>query len=263
MPTTYFVFYHAFLKAAVGDEEWKQLARASTTEGGMVKMSSPLNEAFALILLKNNYFAWLLDAKETVGDFLTDYDTEEAIDGKTSLVEKLLCGIFFKLEGSLKEEGYLVQPGSVGGEESLNYKEVKEVYGLKLNSLRALVRDSTQYETMMSSGAEILTNSDGQEDKGRSQKRRKIMKSLKCYTVQRPGEKAFRGWSARAYNDMAVIADSIGKEDLKYSMFDTAYRHTFASQNRHVVCKRNEGDKVVVEDALYEALFDFPTTVQV
>jgi hypothetical protein len=76
-PTLYFVFYDYFLKSPIGDDEWKQRtgmhpvvqqrkrkrtsiegAAASTPIRRDKRMATPLDEAFALVMLKNNYFAW-------------------------------------------------------------------------------------------------------------------------------------------------------------------------------------------------------------
>ena len=42
----------------------------------MVPMGTPVSEAFTMLQLKNNYFAWLLEAKESLEDkLITDYDS--------------------------------------------------------------------------------------------------------------------------------------------------------------------------------------------
>jgi hypothetical protein len=111
MPMGYFVFYDSFLRAAVGEEEWKRLARGSTGYTVESRMSTELNEAFALVLLKNNYFAWLMEAKQTFDELRTDYDGD--IEGKQSLVEHLLGGAYIGVQQIEDDEDggpYVVLP---------------------------------------------------------------------------------------------------------------------------------------------------------
>jgi hypothetical protein len=95
-PTLYYVFYDYFLKSAIGDDEWKQRtgmypvvqqrkrkrtsiegAAASTPIRRDKRMATPLDKAFALVMLKNNYFAWLRKAKEGMhSTMLTDFDSQ-------------------------------------------------------------------------------------------------------------------------------------------------------------------------------------------
>jgi hypothetical protein len=63
-----------FVKSSVGDSAWKEacLDAVDPTE----TIALPQGEFFALLLLKNNYFAWLWEAKTSLGDRLkTDYNT--------------------------------------------------------------------------------------------------------------------------------------------------------------------------------------------
>jgi hypothetical protein len=44
-------------------------------------MVTPLDEAFALVVLKNNYFAWLLQAMREFPNLMTDYDDKNHNEG--------------------------------------------------------------------------------------------------------------------------------------------------------------------------------------
>ena len=113
-PTNYYLFYEYFLSAAVGEEEWKQnsgyqhrmrkRARRQSYTTNIIspepmtrdrlsivkdkRMSTSLNEAFTLILFKNNYFAWLLEAKQNNSDLVCDYD----VNTGEIFVEQINCG---------------------------------------------------------------------------------------------------------------------------------------------------------------------------
>ena len=74
LPSVYVIFYDYFVKSSVGDSAWKEacLEAVDPTE----PIAVPQGESFALLLLKNNYFAWLWEAKTSLGDrLITDYDT--------------------------------------------------------------------------------------------------------------------------------------------------------------------------------------------
>jgi hypothetical protein len=119
-PTLYYVFYEYFLKSAIGDDEWKQRTgmhpvvqqrkrKRTSIEGPAAstpiqrdkRMATPLDKAFALVMLNNNYFAWLWKAKEGMhSTMLTDYDSQllrtarhkgALTLGKHKLMGSLIC----------------------------------------------------------------------------------------------------------------------------------------------------------------------------
>lgn len=57
-PKAYYVFYQYFYKAAIGETKWKEYLGKS---GDRIGNSN--TEAFALLLLANNYKAWLHQEK--------------------------------------------------------------------------------------------------------------------------------------------------------------------------------------------------------
>ena len=137
-PTNYYLFYEYFLSAAVGEEEWKQnsgyqhhmrkRARRQSYTTNIIspepmtrdrlsivkdkRMAMSLNEAFALILFKNNYFAWLLEAKQNNSDLVCDYDVN--ISGKKTLVEFLLNGSIVELDVENEATDYIIWKTVVG-----------------------------------------------------------------------------------------------------------------------------------------------------
>jgi hypothetical protein len=94
------------------------------------------------------------------------------------------------------------------------------------------------------------------DQKTNKKRKRKLMKDLKLYTVQRGEEPAFRGWSSRAYSDMASHRVAITKESGLYKRFDMAYRQLYGIMNKNPNCAR-AGEQVVT-DTEYSELFDFP-----
>lgn len=97
IPCVYMIFHEYFLKSSVGDTRWKATCLDAKS------LSDPLapvqGEAFAMITLKNNYFAWLWEAKLNLKKLLvTDYDTESELRNKANVGEALLKKAELNLE---------------------------------------------------------------------------------------------------------------------------------------------------------------------
>jgi hypothetical protein len=91
-PKAYFIFYMYFYNSAVGEVRWKECL--SKEEG---RIGSNTMEAFALLVLENNYKAWLYEVKKThQTNLFTEYDCPPSY-GKSSIVDKILDGVQFNL----------------------------------------------------------------------------------------------------------------------------------------------------------------------
>ena len=87
----------------------KGAAAASTPIRRDKRMATPLDKAFALVMLKNNYFAWLWKAKEGMhSTMLTDYDSQllrtARHKGALSLGEHKLMGSLICLQRQIATE---------------------------------------------------------------------------------------------------------------------------------------------------------------
>jgi hypothetical protein len=103
IPSVYFMFYDFFFKSSVGDSRWKR--SCSEEVDAYAPLGTVHAEAFAMLQLKNNYFAWLLEAKEKFGDQLvTDYDLAHLQEGKMSAAQKYLGQMELNVQGSMDEE---------------------------------------------------------------------------------------------------------------------------------------------------------------
>ena len=73
LPKVYYVFYEYFFKAVVGEGTWKH--RFAKGE----RLGTNVLEAYALAIIKNNYFAWLYDYKSNnpASTLQTEYDLAE------------------------------------------------------------------------------------------------------------------------------------------------------------------------------------------
>ena len=56
-PKTYYLFYVYFYRPAIGEAEWKNFVERGKDDQARIGNSN--TEAFAHMVLKNNYFAWL------------------------------------------------------------------------------------------------------------------------------------------------------------------------------------------------------------
>ena len=104
IPCVYMIFHEYFLKSGMGDTRWKAacLEAKSLSE----PFTTVQGEAFAMIILKNNYFAWLweykldllLDERKRGLVLMTDYDTESELRSKNNIGEALLKKAELNLE---------------------------------------------------------------------------------------------------------------------------------------------------------------------
>ena len=80
IPVVYIIFYDYFLKPSVGDARWIKICmdKRSGSLGGVH------SESFVMILLRNNYFAWLLEAKKALPTLVMEYCPEQRRRGKRS-----------------------------------------------------------------------------------------------------------------------------------------------------------------------------------
>jgi hypothetical protein len=97
---------------------------------------------------------------------------------------------------------------------------------------------------------------DDEKKNNNKKRKRKLMKDLKLYTVQKGEEPAFRGWSPRAYSDMATYRVAIKKDACLYERFDRAYRKVYDRMNKNPNCAK-AGEQLVT-DVEYDQLYDFP-----
>ena len=179
-------------------------------------MTTPLNESFALVLFNNNYFAWLFKGKKNYATVLTDYNKEDQVEGKGTLVEFLLQKGYIDLNSQPEDICCFVAPPT--GQPRLDqqwlnfdtqdkikkYELVKNQFRDNLQRLQTEARTSKEYEQVQAALETVETlENDTHDDIQKARKKRRLIKDLKEYTGARKGkEKAFRGWSTRAFREM-------------------------------------------------------------
>jgi len=209
------------------------------------RMASPIDEAFALIVLKNNYYAWLLAAKEKGSRkvLLTDYDMAEFESSGSStvetLAERLLQGAMIRISndenGRSDDLDHVAwKPCDDDSEEvKLRYSDAVTDYDILNTALRSKVSASKEYKLISDCVQDLRTTTDTTQNKA---KRKKMMKSLKCFTGMREeNEPRFKGWNKRTFPILLDLKEEIKKEKGLYKLFGKAYHKIHEVQRGRLV----------------------------
>ena len=140
IPIVYMLFYEFFFRSSVGDVRWKKVCQEE--EDVYAPLGPPVAEAFAMLQLKNNYFAWLLDAKDNLRDKLfTDYDDDKKLTGKKNCAEAYLKKLEVNLVGSEEDE-------LVVAESDEAYKDLKKRTDDMLKKARRSAKSNATYKEL-------------------------------------------------------------------------------------------------------------------
>jgi hypothetical protein len=242
IPGVYFIFYDYFFRSSAGDARWKK-AWLEENKDLKRRLASEQTEAFAMLVLKNNYFAWLLAAKEKLGDaLLTDYDTDLKKKDKMSSVEAYLGEVEIDLEATA-DEGEDVSFVVSKHEDADRYAKLKQGTDKELKKIGRKCKDNEYYKNLKKQleKPEVEPthppqglSRDDQEAREREEmrKRRKLMKTFRVYTTKEDKEDGFKGWSERAASDMADMVKKLKEEGDDCRKFSAAYREVCRSRNK-------------------------------
>ena len=227
-PKTYCLFYMNFYTAAVGEVRWKEYLSKEDERIGSNTM-----EAFALLLLVNNYKAWLYEEKKMhQGNLLTEYDCPPSY-GKPSIVDRILDGVQFNLEMGASS------PTVLHDKDNRTYKKLEKE---RVDWLEAFYKTDPCIQ-MNNDVLNIATRSTrsgeeggnqvegGKEEtfflKERARKTRKLTRGLREFTgVASEGERKCKGWSDEGMVAFENFVKTVRKdeEDGRYVTWDKAYR---------------------------------------
>jgi hypothetical protein len=261
LPNVYFLFYDYFFKSSVGDARWKKSCMDDTD------MTSPIGsvqaEAFAMLQLKNNYFAWLLEAKQKMPVILvTDYDTEGRRSGLKTASEVYLKNLQIDI-GTTDNERVLVVEGDEKYDDLKKFSEdgiKKARQDAKKNKMFKEVKKAL--EAMQQEASTAASEREGEEQTNmcqeeerrmRQRKKRKILKPLREYTTPQGEEGKFKGWSTRAANDMAALCKQLKEQSMLCVRFRVAYRKIYQARNKDKP-RQDRNDQIVEVD--YKELWD-------
>ena len=227
-PKTYCLFYMYFYTAAVGEVRWKEYLSKEDERIGSNTM-----EAFALLLLVNNYKAWLYEEKKMhQGNLLTEYDCPPSY-GKPSIVDRILDGVQFNLEMGASS------PTVLHDKDNRTYKKLEKE---RVDWLEAFYKTDACIQ-MNNDVLNIATRSTGSIEEGgnqveegveetfvlkeRARKTRKLTRGLREFTgVASEGERKCKGWSDEGMVAFENYVKTVRKdaEDGRYVTWDKAYR---------------------------------------
>jgi hypothetical protein len=223
MPTFYMVFYDYFFRSSVGDAEWRESSMQMGTADVSLKIAPIQSEAFAFLILRNNYFAWLLEVKRTADDeFVTDYDGELKIGDREDIGQVLL-----KMEidigdldnGEDNEVEELLVP-----KESPKFAQLRGRTIKKIRGVRARAITNHRYK-------DLLAQLEREKKKEGEKNKRKLMREFREYTNCKDTKNRFKGWSHEASADMAEWIKNLAALGKKGQKFRKAYRLTFSAKN--------------------------------
>jgi len=238
LPAIYVIFYDYFVKSGVGDTAWKEacLEAKNSTD----PIVSPQDEAFALILLKNNYFAWLWEAKSALGaNLVTDYDIPEKRKNVGEISDVVLkCQINMDHVPEENDDDWsnqvLVKPAT----NPRKYESLRKANNALLKNIRLNAAESHKYRQLENALSEETAYAQEAEntppgllvDQDRCKKKRKVLKGFREYTNPNDTEGKFKGWSGRAANDMRDAILILKVVDRKDLLFRRVYRHIYKEE---------------------------------
>jgi hypothetical protein len=234
-PKAYCIFYIYFYAAALGEAKMKDDIQQ---EG---RIGNNTTEAFALLMLVNNYKAWLYEEKKLHRENLfTEYDCPPSL-GKPSIVDKILDGTQFNLVN--QEEPVITD------EDDRTYKKLKKERVVWLEAFCKTEPCKQTKENILDKAIADANDDNDEEDeddfiqKERAKKKRKLARTLRVYTgVASENEPRHKGWSDGGMAAFEAYVKEIKKDirDEKYLPWETAYREIMDRMDRRKKKSINE-----------------------
>jgi hypothetical protein len=241
LPPVYVVFYDYFFKSSVGDAAWKRNCEGQADM--TAELGSPTEEAFAMVLLKNNYYAWLFQAKEEMqGLLVTDYDKDAKRKDFKSIHK-----VYLLMEIDMEEtrEEMLVMKGQA------SYNEIKKKTEEKMKDIRRRAQHSMEYQKVLEKLEEASELSDDEANENvRHKKKRRKLRDFKAYTSQKEGEGKFKGWSSRVASDMSSIVAELTEAKEEQKKFNFIYRRICSTRTTKKDGKKPARQEKVAEDVI-------------
>lgn len=246
LPTIYYSFYDSFVRASAGENKWRSAAADSNAKEK--RLATIIEEAFAWLLFRNNYFTWLFEAKLHWKDKLkTDYDPESQRAGCEELSKTCaLSGAQIDLN---EDGGGSAETVLIIDRESERFKMLRTQEEKKLKQMRKNARTNATYKNVANKVKEMLKREEqasmdndnsspsvySETEQERKKKRRKLLNTFKEYTVRQGNEGRFKGWSRRAAMDMTELVRAIKSERERYNLFNRAYREVYYNRFKHKI----------------------------
>jgi hypothetical protein len=278
----YLLFHDYFLKASIGDAQWK--ANCLDTTLLTSPIAPPQGEAFAMVLLTNNYFAWLWEAKLHFKDKLkTDYNSPKEIKDMAEISQAFMqCEINLDAVDITDDQEWkliLVTEQAEPIAHEFYQKATMESH----TKVRQASRKNPKYKAFKKAldekekEEEREGGEDNQENEPSSatvagearNKRRKTLKALREYTNPKQDEGRFKGWSSRAADDMTTHVVELSKSTPERDVFNKMYRHVY-QKRQELAGTAGRKRKEIVEELINPnyavdqwGLQDFSAVVQI
>ena len=217
-PKTYYLFYVYFYRPAIGESGWKNFVEKDRND--QQRIGNCNTEAFAHMVLKNNYFAWLYEAKQkdSMSELRTEYDTKVSQACPTAV------------DCLLKDIEICPETFAILKEGSPNYQDVRKKRikahqdSYARNKAHGSLRTMKEInERMDKENANPVPLSTSKKD----QLRRKWCRELKHFTgTGTPTAKKTKGWNSQAKHEMTRLIKSIRADvnDKLYEAFEPTFR---------------------------------------
>ena len=263
-PKCYFIFYEYFYKAAVGEKSWNDCIKDE--ENG--RIGNDNTEAFALLLLTNNYKAWLSDEKQRYRDLLmTEYDTVPN-DANPSLVDIVLPNMEITVKNQstdIDEDTHMILRDSTDQQYQQMSEERKRMLMLGItanhelcDSMKKCWEETETSNHVMGHEEADATGIGTDYGKERRKKRRKLMKGMRKWTCgTEKGAKILKGWSTSGHRAFELFMKEIreDKERGRYQAWERAIREIYEEREQirlKEYNKRQQKDYHVDKDLVWE-----------
>lgn len=206
-----------------------------------------------MVLLTNNYFAWLWEAKLHFKDKLkTDYNSPKEIKDMAEISQAFMqCEINLGCIDIVEDQDWKViliteQESPIAHEflekeATENHTKVRQA-SRKNPKYKAFKKalDEKEKEEETEGGEENQENDPSSATGGEARnKRRKTLKALREYTSNpKEDEGRFKGWSSRAADDMTSHVVALSKSTPERDVFNKMYRHVYKKRQGLAATKR-------------------------
>jgi hypothetical protein len=235
IPVIYIIFYDYFLKASVGDARWKKMCMMDTHNDDD-SLGTVQSESFAMLVLKNNYFAWLVQAKKSNKELITEYCAEPRRRGKLSAAHAWMDNMEVDIDAG-PGDTVLVREGDD------KYDDLVKVTEQTLKRAATKARQNATYKEVAKKLAEIgdkdidaIDNEDQmspeQAKLAKLSKKRNVLKRFREYTVRQGEEGKFKGWSVRAVEDMIKLNSELNDKRVELDKLKRAYKEIYRSRQK-------------------------------
>lgn len=221
-------------------------------------MGNANTEAFAHLVLCNNWKAWLLNCRQELGGmFQTMYD-KDATPGDKTLLDIILPDTEF-VPTDLQGDEFVVKDFVLYRGSCSSAQRFKEAVGQRIQALAPVIVSCKGDETFQKAIEGINTieeSAAGQEERRR--KKRRLVNDIKQYTskssveesARATGKKAakFKGWSDEGHKFMVEKAKAIKADMKRKSNFEEAFRFITNANKDSTEEEKYEVDRDAVWD---------------